>query len=249
MNDLLVLLVILALQGLWTLLTLYIAERVKQAARGAVDESVGRALNEQRHDFERRLEELRLERDRLAQDFGLFASKRNEVYVEVYSHFTKTVDLYHSVVGFSEGYAFDSFEREQVESYLLIEVDLPADRQTRLLDLWDRDRGEAVRALNQLQHETRRRKAESTFREAKNVAVLNELYFSVDVDTALHALAHAIAAVVVRVWRPDERTGGQDAWEAQQVAEARRNDLKQIMQTELRRGFAPLPVDTNKPTE
>lgn len=243
MDDLVVILIILAIQGIWTLITLYITEKVKQAARGAVDESVGKALNEQRHEFERGLEEVRLERDRLAQDFGLFASKRNEVYAEVYSHFTKTVGRLHSVVGFSEGYSFDKCEREFIERYLMTEADVTDARQTQILGLWDRDRQGAVRELNQVQHDQRRRKAEAAFREAKNAAVLNELYFSPEVDAAIHGITQAIAKIVVRLRGPDDREGD-TAWDAQQAAERDLNELKGIMQVEMRRGFTALPAQS-----
>ena len=86
------------------LLPKYLAARVTEAARGAVDEHVGKALAAHTHELDKRLESHRhalarqaddfrhiLAQDmaRYTQDYGLFASRRNEVYAKTYASFER----------------------------------------------------------------------------------------------------------------------------------------------------------------
>jgi hypothetical protein len=82
------------------LLPKYIERRVTEAARGAVDLAVGRSLADyklaldkqlesHRHDLTTSIEGLRqalaIDRERYSREYGLFATKRNELYAETFA--------------------------------------------------------------------------------------------------------------------------------------------------------------------
>jgi hypothetical protein len=86
------------------LLPKYLERRVAEAARGAVDVSVGETLADHRHSLDVQLEEYRqgltgqieqlrhglaTERERSSKDYGLFVERCNEIFAETYSLFEK----------------------------------------------------------------------------------------------------------------------------------------------------------------
>src|SRR5687767_5811873 len=90
-----------------------------EVARGAVDQAVGEALNKQRHEFERQLEQVGLERDRLAGEHGLFAQKRNEVYAEIFRKFAEAASRAGGTTGVTAAPDFERWSDDRIEEFLL----------------------------------------------------------------------------------------------------------------------------------
>lgn len=241
MNGTGILIATVVVQVLVGLAILYLTERVKHSARGAVDAAVGKALAEHGHELKKRLETLRLDHARIAQDFGLFASKRNDVYAGIYAAFSKSVGWLHSVVGVTTMPDFTTAEPEAVSDYLTNEAKITTARKESVLELWTRDREAGGRELYQIETERRREEANEAFNEAKNAAALNELYLSPEVARTVDAAIKAIARVLVLLW-PGQDSRHMDQLEARISAEGALRDLKFEMQSELRRGMAPAPA-------
>ena len=239
-----------------------VLSRVKNAARGEVDKSVGKVLADYDHslelqleghrtmlkaDFEKELEKVRqslaLDRERYSRDYELFATRRFQVYADTYGELQKAIGGY-------AGHLGTMFDRRDY-SYSP-EVDL-RDVAERLELITAAERHELVARLDAGQlrdarelattlHERESvRRAHVAFRDFKRVWVLNALYFSPDVEALLLQAVHHLAALSLCAdeiieERPVQRVKAAESLQKADVANA---DLKKLMRTELQHGFSP----------
>jgi hypothetical protein len=231
------LVLVAAIQGIGWLANLVISGRFKRA----MDTAVGKALDEQRHQTERALEDVRLERERASQDFGLFAAKRNTVYAEVYALFVQLDGRLQWAVGIGYGTDFARSDRDDILRYLREQVKLSEQRITAILELWDRDRSAGASQLSGIDRRHRSRLIQRAFGDAKNAVALNELYFSTEARATVQRLVIALAPVVSGLtFDDDERPRRKAFHDSIEQIEPRLIELKQVMQDEMRRGFGPL---------
>lgn len=195
--------VVLGVIGLasW-LLPKYLERRVAEAARGAVDVSVGKTLADHRHSLDVQLEEYRqgltgqieqlrhglaTERERSSKDYGLFAERRNEVYAETYSLFEKARGGYAS--HFASLIQTRDFSRapeadlRHLSKSLELITEGERESLAHALDLhnW----GDARKIANELYERNSLRQANQAFYEFKRAWVLNALYYSIPVSDVL----------------------------------------------------------------
>ena len=188
------------------LLPKYLERRVGEAARGAVDLSVGKSLAEHRLTIDTRLEEYRsglmremeslrqtlaLDRERYSRDYGLFATRRNEVYAETFGLLERARGA------FAERFAPVTSRRvfhRSPEADLRglgtrLELINEGERQ-HFLDLLDQGRlDEARKQASILVERESLRQANRAFYDFRNACVLHALYFSPSVDSIL---SHAV---------------------------------------------------------
>jgi hypothetical protein len=176
------------------LLPKYLSKRVEEAARGAVDLSVGRELAEHRLTLDKQLEDYRTdinrqlevvrhsfasERERYSKDYGLFAESRNKVYAETYASFEAVRGAYHqhfAVV--TETTDFSRSPAEDLRHTLASLTQISQSERSALLTQIENDVSAARATTNLLFVRSSLREANQKFIEFKNAWVLNALYFS-----------------------------------------------------------------------
>ena len=188
----------------------YLAKRVSEAARGAVDISVGQKLADYNHGLDRRLEEHRSslaaqgeemrklvlqEHERFTRDYSLYAEERNRAYAITYAEFEKTFG------SFSRHFADFTEERDFSRSPELDLRDLA--ERLELVSVAERnelkqllDTGETREAgtlATKLHKRDALRQANRTFVQFRNSTILNSLYFSEEVMALVEQVVVALA--------------------------------------------------------
>lgn len=189
------------------LLPKYLVRRVEEAARGAVDLSVGKKLAEHGHLLTQQIETLRhslaTEREKQSKDYALFAESRNRIYAEVYALFEKVRGHY--------AFHFSAFRNYQDYSNSP-EADLRdiAQRLERLTEgerkdfVEQLDRGEldaARQTANTLVERDSLRRANREFVDFKNACVVHALYLSSAVEAVTDDGIKALAVFTVHADR------------------------------------------------
>lgn len=194
-------LAILAIALASWLLPKYLAARVTEAARGAVDEHVGKALADHAHELDKQLEVhrnalarqadefrhlLAQETARYSQDYGLFASRRNEVYAETYASFERARGGF--APHFSPitiGPTWDNASGADILKFGRSEHVSEGER-AELSEYVEKNQLDQARTFAATLYErVSLRQAHEAFRDFKNTIVLNALYYSPDVDRVL----------------------------------------------------------------
>ena len=257
MNVVLGIVQIVVVFGLAVLLPRFLVSRVEQAARGQVDESVGKALAEYNHTLELGLEghkstlttelegfrqSLALDRERYSRDYALFATRRNDVYAEAFGALQKAIG------GYASHFATLVFRREYTNS---AETDLRnlAER-LELVTAAERENFIAMLDAGHLQgardfattlfERDQVRQAQIGFRDFKRLWVLNALYFSPEVDDALResVLHLAVLSTYADDLIAERRIDRVKAEEALQKVDATNTKLRMLMRGEIQAGFA-----------
>lgn len=238
------------------LLPRYIERRVTEAARGAVDVSVGKALADYRLGVDKQLEgykttlatgveslrqTLALDRERYSRDYGLFATKRNEVYAETFSLLEKTRGGFAS--RFAKRRSYGDFSRSPAVDlrHLAERLELVSASERQSLkdavDAEDLDRARTLASTMNERDELRR--ANRAFYDFRNSCTLNALYFSPAVDGLLIqvmqplALLSTIADEVIYGEMVSPRDGHDQAMSVDSFTSQVRN----AMRDEMKAGF------------
>jgi hypothetical protein len=171
------------------LLREYIVKRVSEAARGAID----RGLAEHQHHLD-------VSRERLSRDYQIYAEQRFRVYTETYAAYEKAHGAFakHFRI-FTESRDFRRSPRADL-LHIAERLDAisEAERQ-ELRRLADHDFGKAGPYATALWKKNELRMANRYFTDFRNTVVLNQLYFSSDVDSLLNEMHLKMASLSVLV--------------------------------------------------
>jgi hypothetical protein len=129
-------------------------------------------------------------------------------------------------------------DREEIEFYATDTLQLLPLRREGLLNLWDQDRAEAIKELDELERDRSRSQIAQAFTAAKNAFVLSWLYFSPEVDVAVDKLTTKLGSAMAHVVLPDRKIS--TAYHKAVEADGALVDLRIAMQREMRRGFESL---------
>lgn len=194
-----------ALVAIWLaawLLPKYLVSRVTNAARGAVDQQVGKAIAAYTHELDKRLEDHRsalvlslesarqqaaLQRERFARDYTLFASRRNEVYAETYSLLEKARGAFSThFAPISQHQSFERASAVDLASFLANTEFLTEGEKLELKELSGQaDLTAARRLADVLWGRGVLRRALGRFSDFRVAWVLYALYYSREVDALL----------------------------------------------------------------
>jgi hypothetical protein len=184
------------------LLPKYLERRVAEAARGAVDLSVGKTLADHRHSLDVRLEEYRqgltgqieqlrhglaTERDRSSKDYGLFAERRNEIYAETYSLFEKArggyASHFDSLISTRDFSQSPEADLRHLARHLRRITEGERESLVSALDMhnW----ADARKIANEIFERDSLRRANDAYGEFRSAWVLHALYFSTEVNGIL----------------------------------------------------------------
>lgn len=196
------------------LLPKYLEKRVTEAARGAVDVSVGKVLTDYKLGVDVQLERYRAglaseletlrqtlayDRERYSRDYGLFAAKRNEVYAEAYSQLERARGGYGS--RFAKIQSHRDFSRSPAADlkHVAERLELISEGERAALEQEiDAGRLDAARMIaTSLNEKDELRRANRSFIEFKNSCVLNALYVSLQLNELLTDAIQAMAMLSV----------------------------------------------------
>lgn len=184
------------------LLPKYLERRLGEAARGAVDISVGqlladyrltidKQLEDHRSGLTRELEDLRqtlaLDRERYSRDYGLFATTRNEVYAETFGLLERARGAFAARFGSITSHSDFGRSPEADLRDLATRLELVSEGERgKFLSLLGRgELDEARKRANVLVERESLRQANRSFYDFRNSCVLHALYFSPPVDELL----------------------------------------------------------------
>lgn len=231
----------------------------KKKVGSTIDLSVGKALDKHRHELNEELEnhrnvlagalertrqDLALEREQHARDYSLFATKRNEVYAEIYRLFESTRAGYAEHFGritsqpdFANG-SISDLHRSAGELKLLSEKE-----RRQIADLIDSKTEPLTKAASLLTTLWMRdglRRTNMTFNDFKREFAFNALYFTQETESMLRNAVNALAVLSAYSWdfiddgKIDYGSRAGDVDRATEVGK----QLRETMQREMRAGFA-----------
>ncbi|MBK6488511.1 MAG: hypothetical protein IPF98_17035 [Gemmatimonadetes bacterium] len=213
------------------------------AARGAVDEKVGKASKSFR-------QELALSRERYSRDYQLFASKRNDVYAELYGHLENagghTAQLLQTI---RIGPDFTRADPRDLRRYVESADDmLQSERASVLAELDADDREAAIDKLQRLEEPYLTRRAEKAWNEAKNFWIVHSLFLSEVVEAQMHRLNQLFAGISAELRFPDEGRVAHEKRERMLTdMRAGLTDLRLLMREEMQAGFSSASAQRAKP--
>lgn len=227
----------------------YLSARIVAAAKGAVDEQVGKSLAEHGHELTKQLEQIRqslaLDRERYSRDYGLFAEKRNAVYAETYAALERAAG------GFSTHLSalqittdFRRSPREDLE-HLAARLELVSEGERAELRqlLKDGDLDRARTLANSLHARDGMRRANRAFSDFRNVVVLHQLYFTPEIDELLTKILGVLAhlSVYLDELLDDEKHGREEYRDREGKLSQMRGLVAEVrtrMRAEMTAGFA-----------
>jgi hypothetical protein len=245
-TDIVSVLILLAIAAAYRFLPKYIETRVTAAAKGVVDERVGKALAEHRHELDKQLERhrglLAREEERYSRDYGLFATKRNEVYAATFGDLEKARGLFgphFSIIRI--GPDFSRKAEADLANFATTDPDVGPGERERLLELLKSSArlDEARELAARLYDQASLRRAHAAFRDFKNTVVLNTLYYSPDVDRLIGEAIGVLARMAA--WAFDLDHLERQDWEElgkllSELAEVAAR-LRDAMRSEMQAGF------------
>lgn len=181
------------------LLPKYLVRRVEEAARGAVDISVGKKLAEHGHLLSQQIETLRhslaTERERQSQDYALFVGRRNRIYAKIFSLFEKVRGHYSFHFAAFRNYRDYSRSPEADLRNIAASLQVVTDDERRtFVEQLDRGELEAARqTANTLVERDSLRRANREFVDFKNACIVHRLYLSPAVEAVIEEAARALA--------------------------------------------------------
>jgi len=238
------------------LLPKYIERCVTEAARGAVDIAVGKSLADYKLNLDKQLEihrrdltagmeglrqALAIDRERYSRDYGLFATKRNEVYAETFALLEKARGAYASK--FAKLLSYRDFSRspkaDLVNLANRLELISASERQ-RLNSLIESDDLDKARKLaNNLNERDELRRANRTFMEFRNACTLNALYFSPAIDALLAQALRPLGMLSIfadEIIDEEEFKRG-DAYPHVEKVDELTATIRNLMREEMQEGF------------
>jgi hypothetical protein len=225
-------------------LAAFLQKSLGEITRGAVDQAVGEALNRQQHEFERQLQQVGLERDRLAGEHGLFAQKRNDAYAEIYRKFAEAAGRAGARAGMTRSPDFDRWTDDRLEEFLLGPAKLTKAEAIIVMSGVRSDRKFGISEVNDIYDRLRLNEADSALTQAQILVEEGAIYLSDDVERRLAELDGSLRTLLIRIRFPDDTPG--ESSKLLKMKEAMQKDmtaLKDAIRLELRRGFEPLSLD------
>jgi hypothetical protein len=237
----------------------YLARRVEEAARGAVDIAVGERLATYKHGLDLQLEAHRSaiasqaeearrlvirEQERFSRDYSLYAEERNRAYAATYAEFEKAFGA------FARHFADITVDRDFSRSPDADLRDLAARlehisaaERASLLELLDMKKIREAGALGtRLFKKDALRQANYAYSAFRNATILNSLYLSRAVTEQLERAAELLAPLTVFADEliEEERIDYRDRRVlSSKIKELRERgaDLRVQMRTEMQSGF------------
>ena len=236
----------------------YLETRVTEAARGSVDVSVGKKLSEyqlaidkqlesHRHELSAGLENVRqsysLDRERYSRDYGLFATRRNEVYAESFALFEKARGAYGKK--FAKLLSFQDFSRSPAADLARLADRLELVSEGERLQLRSHleagDLEQARTHAGVIYERDELRRANRSFSDFRNACALNALYFSTEVLETVRSATRPLATLSVNsdaIIANSEEQGLNGYAEVAEL-DALSVRLRDLMRGEMHSGFNP----------
>ncbi len=193
---------------------LYVAKLlVDNRIRKGVDHHFDARLEDHKHRLGLIADRAKLDFQRELADFTLYTTKRHQAAEAVYSALRIAHGHVSGLFGISLGLSFEEFNTEDIKSYMS-QRRVPAGKQEEVLMNWAGDHNASLAILKPYLRMLEVQEAGMKFTEAKNAALLNELYFPDPVIEAISALLEMLGEWMSYAeyprdtgesWRPDRK--------------------------------------------
>jgi hypothetical protein len=197
---------------------------------GRIKHSFDKQLATHKNDLTMLADIERARLQRTLQNSAIVAEKKHEVYRRLFQRLHFAMGRVIHLFGSSSEPAFDTWDREDLTSYMNVPPRFPGTVRERILNAWDTDR---PRALESLRTTTRQRKIEEAkraFGRAWNYFLANELYLPDPIAQKAHEAFKPLEKTLVLAQTPGG-TGDYLAW--RQEASDRVTELKNLLRAEL----------------
>jgi hypothetical protein len=174
-------------------------------------------------------------------ELSLFSVERHRAYSETYRSLLRVEGAYSNLA--RDVYSFSDFgdaSRVELESLMRRRKILPPVVR-EVLDVWDRDRIEGGRMIDEALRSARVRRADRLFQSFTNVVLQNELYFTPEVSDALSRARRAVTRLSAEIHVPDD-SRYEELETKQAIAQGAVVDVRRSMQVDLRERHEVMPA-------
>ncbi|PEZ05549.1 hypothetical protein CN326_13880 [Bacillus sp. AFS018417] len=188
-------------------------------------------FEEFKKELEQHAEKQKLDFQRKIHDFGLYSSKRHEIYPELYKQILIAQSYILSLRGLKSVPTFVEYDSDDIKEYLGQRKVLNG-KINEIVEMWERDKERAIKEVNDYMKIIEIQEAKYELSKAREQLWKNELYLSQSVCDAAQQLVKNLSSLLINYefYEPSLRQENQRLTEAIQQNIV---DLKDKMQEEL----------------
>ena len=205
---------------------------VRLYVKGFVERKFQKELITHKHNLETASRAVEHEFQRRLHDFGLYASKKHEVYAKLFSLFVIADGQIGGIIGMRRSLTFEEFSRDDIKKYME-GFKAPTGKIDEILELWEPDRKKAVSEWSTYERMLEIQHAWRKHGEAKNYRWTNSIYLSNETVELADKLLKALAELLVDSEFPRESGGLTKVSRMQKGIQPLLDELKAQMQVEL----------------
>jgi hypothetical protein len=224
--------VLLTVQGLLLVAAPLILKKVAEAS---IDHVLSRRLEAYKAELQTVTETVKFDFQRQLHDVSLFASKRHGVSADIYKAIREADGHIRGLFGLRRTSTFEEFNEADLRN-AMTSLKVPTGQQDTILAVWRVDRPRGIRDLNQYLRLLEIIRAREAFHEAQNLTLINEIYLSEAVTSALDRVFSLLHGVLLHAEHPDPSAYEERLATAKNVGPAI-DSVRTAMRSELARGY------------
>ncbi len=199
-----------------------------------VDSYFAKKLESHKHQLDQITERNRFDYDRWATDFGLYTSKKHEVYSELYRLILIADGSLEGLVGLRELPSFEEYTRNDMEQYLkgyhVVEGYI-----LELLKDWSINRRDCIAKIREYLYMLDFQKADKDRQDAKNFFLVNILYLSNVMEKHVTELfTKLVERFVLEKHMIIDKDRDKDFYERSKDAATRKKELLKLIKEKMR---------------
>lgn len=242
------------------MLGVLLAEGLKSFIKSVFDHRSKKKLQEQKFDLDRSLEELKsslqegldkqervfqsmlevtkFDLNRREKDFSLYSSKRHETYLLLHQAILDAKSKVFSLRGGTTVPNFYVFSFSEIESWL-DEHSFVDSQKKSVLNLWEKDKFEAVKKANELVKLIRENNASVAVNKANNIMLDYQLYLSEEIFSLSDELISNIYRLSINYQSSDDNLVKlhKESEQIKKEINDEFNEITQKMKAELQKGY------------
>jgi len=216
---------------------------VKYFTKRNFDHYFEKNLERHKSDLQNILELNKFDLQRKMHDFSLYTTKKHEIYPKLYQLFLLADGRLGELRGFQSKYDFKTLNAEQIIYILKTEYEIPEVSYQKYLTDWDARKESFIDDFIDFMRRVEFQRANRAIIEAKNNALLYDLYLSNEVSEKLLKLSGLLRSYLVDAEHVKDFIGPERTALAQEMAHTEEEitklilEIKSIMQSELKKGY------------
>ncbi len=175
---------------------------------------------------------------RKQQDFGLYNTKRHEVYLKLHQAITEAQSRVINLRGYRELPDYSRYSKDEIIKWL-DDNNFAQEQRDSVLNFWDTNKPDAVREAYKLRTILEQHKANLAIAEAQNIMIDNQLYTSDTVLFAVRDLIKNIGMLLINYKSQAEDAVRlyEESEELKVKIEEEFNKATKLMKQELKKGY------------